>query len=68
MKMAVLRYRDVEKLDKDEQEKKLKELKIELVKKTTPTGRSGKVKNKEIKKAIARILTLQGKNKQNHTH
>lgn len=52
--MAVLKIKEIKSMnDKDKQEK-LKELKIELLK-----ARSGKIKvrAKEIKKAIARILT-----------
>lgn len=42
-------------MKKEEKEKKLKELKMELIK--TNAGQS-KSKSKEIKKAIARLLTL----------
>ncbi len=57
-KMAVLKINDVKGMRREEREEKLKELQIELIKKTAPLGRGGKIKNKEIKKAIARILTL----------
>ncbi len=56
--MAVLKFKDVKNMNKEERSEKVKALRIELVKKTAPSGKGGKVKNKEIKKAIARILTL----------
>lgn len=56
-KMAVLRNRDVVKMNASERKDKLKELRIELVKKSAPSQKGGKIKAKEIKKAIARILT-----------
>ena len=43
-------FKEVEKLSKEEREKKLKELKMELIK--------TKTKKKEIRKIIARLLTL----------
>jgi ribosomal protein L29 len=57
-KMAVLKNKDVLKMSEQEMDEKLIELRVMLVKKATPTGKGGKVKNKEIKKAIARILTF----------
>ena len=56
-KMAVLKYKDIERLNKQEKEDKLKELKLELVKKNVTANKAGKIKTKEIKKAIARLLT-----------
>lgn len=40
-----------------ELEEKLKELKIELIKKNVTANKSGKIRAKNIKKEIARILT-----------
>lgn len=57
-KMAVLKMKDIKGMNKEDREEKLKELRLELVKKTAPTGKGGKIKNKEIKKAIARVLTF----------
>lgn len=48
----------MEKKNKEE-ENKLKELKMELIKKNVAANKSSKVRAKEIKKAIARILTKQ---------
>ncbi len=55
--MAVLRNIDAKKLGKEEKQTKLEELRMELIKKHVQANRAGKVKTKEIKKAIARILT-----------
>lgn len=51
-----LKFKEIKKINKTEREKKLRELKIELVKtKANPSKKGPKVK--EIKKIIARILT-----------
>lgn len=59
MLMAVLKYKDIAVMNAEEREERLREMRIELVKKTAPSGKGGKIKNKEIKKAIARILTAE---------
>lgn len=56
--MAVLKNKDAKLMASEEREEKLRDLRLELVKKSTSSGKGGKIKNKEIKKAIARILTL----------
>ncbi len=56
--MAVLKMRDVKNMSKKEIEEKLKELRLELMKKQE------KIRNKEIKKAIARLLTAKKLNSQ----
>ncbi len=56
--MAVIKMRDIENLSEKEIEEKLKELRIELIKKNLVGNKSSKVKAKEIKKAIARLLTV----------
>ncbi len=55
--MAILKAKDIRNMKSKEMEKKLKELKLELVKSKVSTGQ-GSSKTKQIKKAIARILTL----------
>ena len=52
-----MKYKDLQKMTKEELDKKLKELKLELIKSKV----SGKGKSKEIKKIIARILMLKTK-------
>ena len=54
--MAVLKMKDIKAMNENEREGKLKELKLELTKHNS--GKEIKIKAKEIKKAIARILTL----------
>lgn len=57
--MAVLKAKDIKGMKKEEKEKKLKELKFELIKSRAKAGAQGtSSKTKEIKKAIARLLTL----------
>lgn len=56
--MATLKYKEIEKLSKQEREKKLKELKLELVKSKVNVSKTGSAKVKAIKRIIARILTF----------
>lgn len=51
------KYKEIIKLSKQGKEDKLKELRLELIKKNVAANKSGKTKAKEIKKAIARLLT-----------
>lgn len=55
--MAVLKAKDIKAMKLPEREKKLKELKVELIKAKAKVGQ-GSSKAKEIKKAIARLLTI----------
>ena len=55
--MTLLRNEAVKKMDKKEKESKLKELRTALVKSQTHVTKGKHMKTKEIKKAIARILT-----------
>lgn len=55
--MAVLKYKDVTKMPAKERLDKLKDLKAELIK-ASVTANKQNAKTKEIKKAIARILTF----------
>jgi ribosomal protein L29 len=56
--MASLKSRDLRRMSKDEREKKLEELELELIKSKANASKGGSSKIKEIKKIIARILTL----------
>jgi len=56
-----MKYKDIAKIDKTGREKKLKELKMELIKSRANASKTGSSKIKEIKKIIARILTLNSK-------
>lgn len=55
--MALLRYKDIEKMNDKEKKERLKELRFELSKANVSANKTN-AKTKEIKKAIARILTF----------
>ena len=59
--MATLKFKDLEKMNANDRNKKMEEMKFELVKARTSAAKSGTSKAKEIKKIIARILTLNNK-------
>lgn len=52
-----MKFKELKQMNEKEREEKLKELKLELVK-TQSSAKTGNSKSKEIKKIIARILTL----------
>ncbi len=56
--MTQLKYKDIKKMNKEEVEKKMKELRGELVKSKANATKTGNSKAREIKKIIARMLTL----------
>ena len=60
--MAILKAKDVAKMDSKSRVDKLKDLRMELVK-STVTAQKAKGKTKEIKRAIARILTFNASEK-----
>lgn len=53
-----MKFKDIQKLSADERKKKLKDLKLELIKSRVSASKTGNTKAKEIKKIIARILTI----------
>jgi len=53
-----MKYKDITKMNKEEREKKLKDLKMELIKSKTKTSKTGNSNTREIKKTIAKILTF----------
>lgn len=55
--MAILRSKDIMKMSKEDKATKLKELKLELIKANVTANRTN-AKTKEIKRAIARLLTF----------
>lgn len=61
--MAILRVKEIAKMNEKEIEEKLKELKMELIKSKVSAAKGGKLKIKEIKRTIARLLTFKGLNK-----
>ncbi len=60
--MAVLKAKEVRSMDEKTRESKLKDLKLELIK-ANVTANKTNAKTKEIKKAIARILTFNNSTK-----
>ena len=56
--MATMKFKDIINMNAKDREKKLKELKLELVKAKANAAKSGNSKAREIRKIIARILTL----------
>jgi len=58
--MAVLKMKDIKSLSEKEREEKIKDLKLELIKRNVTANKSSKIKTKEIKKAIARMLNKNG--------
>ncbi len=55
--MAILRYKEIGKMSKEDLNQKTKDLKMELVK-SGVTANKATAKTKEIKRAIARIYTF----------
>ena len=56
--MATLKFKDIKKMSKEDRMKKMEELKFELVKAKASAAKAGTSKARDIKKIIARILTL----------
>ncbi len=58
--MSILTNKDISKMSKDEKIAKIQELRFSLMKGSIGANKAG-AKTKEIKKAIARIMTQQNK-------
>ncbi len=56
--MAVLKTKDIRKMPASEIEGKIKELKMELIKSRVAMNKGGKIRIREIKRTIARLLTI----------
>jgi len=56
--MAILKSKDIIKMSNQEKEEKLKELRFELIKANVTANKSGKIKIKEIRRTIAKLLTF----------
>ena len=61
--MAILKAKDISKMSEKERNSKIQDLKIELMKDKASAGKCGKMKTKEIKRTIARLLTFNRLNK-----
>jgi ribosomal protein L29 len=56
--MVILKSKDIRKMTEKEIEEKINELKMELIKEKVSAAKGGKLKSKEIKRTIARLLTI----------
>ncbi len=56
--MAILRSKEIAKMSDKEKDEKLKELKLELTKANVTANKTGKIKIKEIRRTIAKLLTF----------
>ncbi|GIU68414.1 MAG: hypothetical protein KatS3mg001_264 [Candidatus Pacearchaeota archaeon] len=56
--MAKLKFKDIKNMTEEEREKLLEDLRLDLVKAKAESKKAGSSKIKEIKKTIARLLTL----------
>jgi len=61
--MAILKNKDIVKMSNKERDEKVKDLRMELMKERVNVAKGGKVKIKEIKRTIARLLTFNRLNK-----
>ena len=59
-----MKFKDIQKMSKEDREKKLKELRLELIKSKVNASKTGTSKTREIKKIIAKMLTLDSKHKE----
>ena len=55
---------EIRKMNEEEKNKMLKELRFELIKSRTESSKGGSSKTREAKRAIARLLTLNKSNKE----
>lgn len=56
--MAKIKAKEIKKMSKEERNKKLEELKMELIKARVNASKTGNSKVREIKRLVARIITL----------
>jgi len=56
--MAILKSKEIAKMSSKEIEEKIKDLKMELIKEKVSLAKGGKIKVREIKRTIARLLTF----------
>ena len=63
--MAIIKKSELKKLSHKERAEKLKDLQMELIKEKVHLAKGGKMKVREIKRTIARLLTLDNLNRLN---
>lgn len=61
--MTIIKNKEITKMSEKEIKEKVNELKLELIKEKVASTKGGKLKTKEIKKTIARLLTFDRINK-----
>jgi len=61
--MAILKSKEISKMNDGDIEDRLRDLKMELLKEKVNLGKGGKMKINEIKRTIARLLTFDRINK-----
>jgi ribosomal protein L29 len=61
--MAILKNKEISKMGNAERDEKINDLKMELMKEKVNLAKGGKIKIKEIKRTIARLLTFNRLNK-----
>lgn len=61
--MAILKNNDISKMSNDERNEKVKELRMELMREKVSASKGGKIKIREIKRTIAKLLTFNRLNK-----
>ena len=61
--MAILKSKDISSMSNNERESKIKDLKLELIKEKISLSKGGKMRIKEIKRTIARLMTFNRLNK-----
>jgi len=59
--MAILKSKEIAKMNQNEINEKMKDLKIELVKARITLSKAGKTNLREIKKTIAKLMTFKNK-------
>ena len=63
-----MKPKDIRNLSKEDRMKKMKELKMELIKSKSSATKTGSSKTRDIKKIIARILTINNSDKEALKH
>jgi len=53
-----MKYKEITKMSGEDRERKMKDLKMELIKSRAKTSKTGSSNTKQIKKTIAKILTF----------
>lgn len=61
--MAIVKNADIAKMSNKEREEKIKDLRMELLKERVNVAKGGKIKIREMKKTIAKLLTFNRLNK-----